>query len=244
MHPTLEVCAFGIESCLVAAKAGAARVELCDNPLEGGTTPSIGTISIVRSMVDIELYPIIRPRALNYCYDEYEWRSMLTDIEQCKAYSCDGISVGVQLPNGRLDVDRMKKIVELAYPMGVTCNRVIDACPDPFEALEELIAAGCERVLTSGQAATATEGAAVLQALIKQANGRISIMPGAGINASNIVELYHQTGASEFHASARKPAVNKVSWHNSLVTDTGNMYVADKQAVAAMVSLLNEINLH
>ncbi len=233
----LEVCAFGVQTCIVAEKAGATRVELCDNPIEGGTTPSYGAIKIVRQAVSIELYPIIRPRSLNYFYDADEWQMILSDVKICKDLGCDGISVGVQKKDGTVDADKMKQLVELAYPMEVTSNRVIDAAPNPFEALEILIAAGCCRVLTSGQAATAPEGIEVLTQLVKQAAGRISIMPGAGVKAGNI-ELLKTTGAFEFHTSARKAIPNIVTFSNPQVTDTGNMYVADAEELEKIVALL------
>src|SRR5690349_4817117 len=127
MPGLLEVCAFNIQSCLIAEKVGAARAELCDNPLEGGTTPSHGTIMQTREKISIDLYPIIRPRAGEYCYDDDEFAIMKKDILLCKELGCDGISTGIQLQNASIDKERLKRIVEWAYPMGVTCNRVFDA---------------------------------------------------------------------------------------------------------------------
>jgi len=237
MQYHLEVCAFGIQTCIIAAKAGATRVELCDNPIEGGTTPSYGAIKQVREAISIELFPIIRPRSLNYFYDADEWQMILNDVKICKELGCDGISVGVQKINGEVDADKMKQLVALAYPMEVTSNRVIDAAPNPFEALEILIAAGCCRVLTSGQAATAPEGIEILSQLVTQAAGRISIMPGAGVKSGNI-ELLKTTGAYEFHTSARKTMSNQVTYTNSKVSDTGNMYVADEAELQKIVAIL------
>jgi copper homeostasis protein len=239
MKAVLEVCAFNIQSCLLAQEAGAARVELCDNPIEGGTTPSYGTIKKVRALVQIQLYPIIRPRSMNYWYDDHEFEIMLEDIKVCKNLGCDGISIGVQLQNGAVDGARMRQICDLAYPMGVTSNRVIDAAPDAFVALETLIDAGCERVLTSGQAATAPEGAALLAQLVKQADGRMSIMPGAGVRSSNLAELRKLTGAYEFHSSARKNVENLVEFNNPLISDAGSMVISDLEELKKMVAVLN-----
>jgi copper homeostasis protein len=239
MKPSLEVCAFGIQSCIIAQKVGAVRAELCDNPIEGGTTPSYGMIKKVREKVDIQVFPIIRPRSMNYWYDEDEWQIILEDVLICKDLACDGISVGVQKINGKVDADKMKKLVEIAYPMEVTCNRVFDAAPDPYEALEVLIQAGCKRVLTSGLAATAPEGSQLLKELVIQANGRISIMPGAGIRAHNIAQLRAETGAYEFHSSARKSILNLVEFQNPLVSDAGNMFVADEEELRKMVEALS-----
>lgn len=234
----LEVCAFGIQSCLIAEVAGATRVELCDNPIEGGTTPSYGTIKKVREKISIDLYPIIRPRSMNYFYDNDEWAIILADILMCKQLGCNGVSVGIQKRNGEIDADKMKQLVEKAYPLKVTCNRVFDAVPDPFVALEILINAGCERVLTSGKAATAPEGMVVLKQLVKQAGKRISIMPGAGVRSENIAALVNETGAWEFHTSARKAVKNTVTYANPLVSDAGNFYMADQQELEQIIGIL------
>jgi len=238
MKRHLEVCAFGIQSCLVAEKAGATRVELCDNPVEGGTTPSYGTIKTVREKIAIDLYPIIRPRSMNYFYDDDEWAIVVEDILMCRQLGCNGVSVGVQKRNGEIDGDKMKQLVEMAYPVKVTCNRAFDAVPDPFAALEILISAGCERVLTSGLAATAPEGMVVLKQLVKQAGNRISIMPGAGVRSENIEALIGETGAWEYHTSARKGVENPMTYANPLVSDAGNFYVADQQELESIIRIL------
>ena len=238
MKRHLEVCAFGIQSCLAAEKAGATRVELCDNPVEGGTTPSYGTIKTVREKIAIDLYPIIRPRSMNYFYDDDEWAIVVEDILMCRQLGCNGVSVGVQKRNGEIDGDKMKQLVEMAYPLKVTCNRAFDAVPDPFAALEILISAGCERVLTSGLAATAPEGMVVLKQLVKQAGNRISIMPGAGVRSENIEALIGETGAWEYHTSARKGVENPMTYANPLVSDAGNFYVADQQELESIIRIL------
>lgn len=236
----LEVCAFTIQTCLIAERVGATRVELCDNPIEGGTTPSYGTIKQVRERVSIQVYPIIRPRALNFLYDDDEWEIIKADILMCKELQCDGISIGIQERSGNLHLDRMKKVVDLAYPMGVTCNRVIDAVKDPFEALEQLISMGYERVLTSGTAATAPEGAHILHSMVNQAAGRIIIMPGAGVKSGNVAALRTSTGAREFHTSARKAMPNLVEFSNPAISDSGNFFVADEAELKAIVDILDQ----
>lgn len=234
----LEVCAFNLQSCIIAERVGAARVELCDNPVEGGTTPSYGTIRGAREAVRIALYPIVRPRSMNYFYDDAEWAIVRDDILMCKELGCDGVSVGAQGRDGRIHAARMQQAVEWAHPMGVTCNRVFDAVPDPQEALEALIRAGCERVLTSGQAATAPEGAALLRQLVQQAGGRIRVMPGAGVRAGNIGMLMDVTGATEFHTSARRSVPDPVTFSNPRVSDAGSLYIADETELRAMMSIL------
>ncbi|TCK85555.1 copper homeostasis protein CutC [Albibacterium bauzanense] len=235
----LEVCAFHIDSCIIAERCGALRVELCDNPIEGGTTPSYGTIKQVREKISIKLYPLLRPRSGNYFYSDEEFDILKDDIEICKQLGCDGISVGVSKINAEIDTERLKRIVEWAGPMGVTCNRVFDCSPDPFKALEDIIDCGCERVLTSGQKSTANDAAYLLKQLVQQADGRIIIMPGAGVNSSNILNLKNASGAMEFHSSARKIAPNPVTYINKEVSDYGNVYIADETEVKAMIDALN-----
>ena len=171
-----EVCAFNIQSAIIAERAGAARVELCDNPVEGGTTPSYGTIIETREKITIDLYPIIRPRSGNYFYDEEEYAIIRRDIMICRDLGCDGISVGTQKINGDIDTEMLKRIVEWAGPLGVTCNRAFDCAPDPFKALEDIISCGCERILTSGQRSAAPDAGELLGKLVKAAGNRIIIM--------------------------------------------------------------------
>lgn len=233
-----EVCAFNIQSAIIAEKAGAYRVELCDNPVEGGTTPSYGTIRQAREKVSIKLYPILRPRAGNYLYDDDEFEIILKDIAICKELRCDGISVGVQKEDGRIDIDRLKRITEVAYPMGVTCNRAFDATPNAFMALEDVINAGCERILTSGQKSYAPDGTELLKHLVKQADDRIIIMPGSGINSKNIATLIEETGALEFHGSARKVVENPMSFSNPDILDFGKVYISDEEELKAIIGQL------
>jgi len=197
----LEVCAFNIQSCLIAEKAGAARIELCADPLEGGTTPSYGLIQYAMAHLSIPVFPMIRPRGGNFVYDADEIAIMKKDILMCRELGCKGIATGVQLPDGKMDTGQLKHIVEWAYPMAVTCHKVFDTTPDGFEALEDVITAGCSRVLTSGLRKTAIEGSAMLAQLIAQAAGRIIIMPGGGVRSFNIAQLAKETGAHEFHSS-------------------------------------------
>jgi len=234
----LEVCAFHLVSCQIAERCGAVRAELCDNPIEGGTTPSYGMIRKTREKISIQLYPILRPRSGNYFYSDEEFDMMKEDIRICRELDCDGISVGISRIDSTIDTERLKRIVEWAGPMGVTCNRVFDCAPDPFQALEDIIACGCERILTSGQLSAAPDAAPLLQQLVRQAGDRISIMPGAGINSRNIAALRQATGAREFHASARRMAPNPVTYINPEVNDYGHLYLADPDEVSAMVAAL------
>jgi copper homeostasis protein len=234
----LEVCAFHIDSCIIAERTGAVRVELCDNPIEGGTTPSYGTIKKVREKISILLYPILRPRSGNYFYSDEEFAILKEDIEVCKQLGCDGISVGISDIHAEIDTERLKRIVEWAGPMGVTCNRVFDCAPDPFKALEDIISCGCERILTSGQKSAAPYAGELLAKLVQQAGDRVIIMPGAGVKSSNIAKLQAESGAKEFHSSARIKAPNPVTYINKEVSDYGDVYIADEAEVRAMVEAL------
>ncbi|SEP39055.1 copper homeostasis protein CutC [Mucilaginibacter sp. OK283] len=238
----LEVCAFTIQTCIIAERAGAARVELCDNPIEGGTTPSYGTIKQVRDKIGIDLFPIIRPRSGNYFYNEDEYAIIKHDIQICRELGCNGISVGTQTIDAEIDTEWLKRIVEWAGPMSVTCNRAFDGTPDPLKSLEELIACGCRRVLTSGQKSAAPDAGQLLGELVKQAAGRITIMPGAGIKSTNLQKLVAESNATEYHSSARAVAPNPLTYINKEVSDYGNVYIADEDEVRAMVAVLKGEN--
>jgi copper homeostasis protein len=235
-----EVCAFNIQSAIIAEKAGAARVELCDNPVEGGTTPSYGTIIETRERINIELYPIIRPRAGNYFYDDEEYAIMKRDIMICRDLGCDGISVGAQKLSGEINTEMLKRIVEWAGPMGVTCNRAFDCAPDPFKALEDIISCGCKRILTSGLKSAAPDAGKLLGKLVEAAADRIIIMPGAGIKSTNIKNLVKESNAREYHGSARKIAANPVTFLNKEVSDYGNLYITDEQEVRDIIAQLKD----
>jgi copper homeostasis protein len=198
----LEICAYNIQSCIIAERAGAGRIELCADPLQGGTTPSFGTIEYALNKIAIPIFPMIRSRGGNFVYDADEIAIMKKDIMQCRELGCPGIATGIQLPDGRIDATVLQQIVEWAYPMQVTCHKVFDAVPDPFVALEEVIEAGCSRILTSGLQRTAIEGATLLAQLVARAGGRIIIMPGGGVRSSNIAALAATTLATEYHSSA------------------------------------------
>jgi copper homeostasis protein len=241
MSLLLEVCAFNLQSSIIAERVGAKRVELCENPADGGTTPSYGTIKQTREKISIALYPIIRPRGGNFFYDENEFAIIKQDILLCKQLGCDGISTGVHLQSGEIDTERLKRIVEWAYPMGVTCHRVFDATPDPFKALEEIIDCGCERILTSGQKTAAPEAIEILADLVQRAEGRIIIMPGAGVRSSNIETLINGTGATEFHTSARIVAPDPVTFRNPAIADATNWYIANEEELNKIIVILNKV---
>jgi len=204
MNYKLEICVDSVESAVNAQVAGADRVELCDNLTEGGTTPSYGTISSARENLDIGLHVIIRPRGGDFLYSDTEFDIMRRDIEICGEAGIDGIVIGILLATGAIDTDRTAKLVEIASPMAVTFHRAFDMCADAVRGLEDIISTGVSRILTSGQKNTVPEGASLLRTLVKQAGSRIIIMPGSGLDDTNIEAMAKATGASEFHLTGRK----------------------------------------
>jgi len=210
----LEVCANSFSSALAAQKGGAIRVELCENMAEGGTTPSFGQIKLCNEKLDIQIWPIIRPRGGDFLYNDDEFDLMKEDIKVCKELGCSGIVTGILLTNGEVDKDRCKTLIDLAYPMPVAFHRAFDMSNDLTKALEDLIKLGFLRVLTSGGAESALNGIKSIEKLVKQAQGRIEIMPGAGINPQNIHEIKEKTGAHTFHSSARVKIESGMSYRN------------------------------
>lgn len=210
----LEICANSYSSALAAQKGGANRVELCENMAEGGTTPSYAQIKLCKEGLNIEVWPIIRPRGGDFLYTDDEFELMKEDIKICKSLNCDGVAVGILLANGEVDKKRCTELIELAKPMPIAFHRAFDMSNDLTKALEDLIELGFVRVLSSGRAENAYNGRATLAKLVMQAKGRIQIMPGAGINASNIREIAIATGAQNFHSSARVKIKSKMEYRN------------------------------
>ena len=243
MKFTLEVIGFNIESCMLAQAAGAQRIELCDNPGEGGTTPSYGFIKAARQHLQIELYPIIRPRGGDFFYSDAEFEVMKADVKICKELGCDGVVIGILNEDGTVDKERCKELVALAYPMGVTFHRAFDRVQNASQALEDIIEIGCERILTSGLVPAALDGAETLAALIKQADERIIIMPGSGVRADNIIELAQKTGAVEFHTSARINIDSRMNYINeSMKESLKSVTVGEAEIKEIILSLHNFFN--
>ena len=241
MKFTLEVIGFTIESCILAQAAGAHRIELCDNPGEGGTTPSYGFIKAAREVLKIELYPIIRPRGGDFLYSDAEYEVMKADVQICKELGCDGVVIGILNADGTVDKMRCRELVQLAYPMGVTFHRAFDRVKDAAQALEDVIEIGCERILTSGLVPTALDGAETLAALIKQADERIVIMPGSGVRSDNIIELAKRTAAVEFHTSARINISSKMDYTNEAMRENLQSVSLDEEEVKKIIANLKSL---
>jgi copper homeostasis protein len=238
MPNKLEICCFNIQSALIAQLAGAHRVELCADPAGGGTTPSLGVIKTAREKLHIQLYPIIRPRGGDFLFNDDEFEIMMNDVSLCKQLGCDGVVIGMLNADGTIDKKRCAKLVELAYPLGVTFHRAFDWSANAMDALEDIISIGCERILTSGQKPTAIEGAALLNELVRQADNRIIIMPGSGIRANNISELKEKTSADEFHTSARTLAKSNMQFINENMKEDNSLTIADENEINQIMHLL------
>jgi copper homeostasis protein len=210
----LEVIAFDILSCQLAADNGADRIELCANPHEGGTTPSYGMMKAARKSTHIQVFPIIRPRGGDFLYSNAEFETMKDDIKAAQDIGCEGIVIGILNEDGIVDIERNQELVELANGLDVTFHRAFDRVKDPISSLEQIIAIGCNRILSSGLHPSANEGSSLLRTLVRQADGRIKIMPGSGVRADNIVQLAKDTGATSFHSSARKTIVSQMQYIN------------------------------
>lgn len=218
---TVEVVVYNIESAMKAQEGGADRIELCENPGEGGTTPSAGTIEVVRQNLSIDVYVMIRPRGGDFLYSNYEFHAMKRDISQCQKLSVDGLVFGVLNPDGTTDKKRCQELIARARPLKVTCHRAFDMTRDPFEALEDCIDAGFDRILTSGGAAQAINGVDLLTQLVRRANGRIKIMAGSGVNEETVEEIVRKSRVTEVHFSAAASRNSGMQYVNHKIAGMG-----------------------
>ncbi len=222
----IEICANSVESAGNAQLGGADRVELCAGIPEGGTTPSFGTIIHARELLTTtKLHVIIRPRGGDFLYTDLELDTMFDDIRAARELGVDGVVFGCLDEQGNVNMDVMKILVEEAGEMSVTFHRAFDMCRNPRRALEDIIDLGVDRILTSGAQATAEQGIPLLKSLVEQADGRIIIMPGCGINAGNIRRIADETGAREFHFSGRSPIESGMVFRNPNVSMGGTVHI-------------------
>lgn len=211
----VEACVNSPYSAIEAEKGGAHRVELCDNLYEGGTTPSAAAIIITRKNIGIGFNVIIRPRGGDFIYSDLEIEVMKQDIAYCKQNGVDGVVLGVLTPDGNVDVSITKVLTQAAFPMNVTFHRAFDMVADPIKALEDVIRCGCDRILTSGLQNKAFEGKDMIAELVRQADDRIIIMAGSGINHQNAASLVKHTGVKEIHTSSKSSYHSKMVFRNS-----------------------------
>jgi copper homeostasis protein len=241
--PLIEVCVEGIDGLIAAQRAGADRVELCASLLEGGITPSLGTVREALDVATVPFHVIVRPRGGDFLYSEAEFRSMLADVEALRDLGVAGVVVGCLCADGRIDETRMAELVRRAGPLNVTCHRAFDMTRDAPEALEALIRCGVGRVLTSGQRDTAIEGAALLAKLVKQAGGRIIILGCGALDPSSIAAVRAETGLTEMHFAALRDVPSAMLYRNPEVgmggTDLDREYrntITDEALVAATIA--------
>ncbi|WP_293934763.1 copper homeostasis protein CutC [Sphingobacterium sp. UBA6645] len=213
----LEICANSLSSAKEAQLGGASRVELCQNLENGGTTPSYGQIKLVREALEIGVHVLIRPRAGDFLYSDDEFAEIKEDILYCKEAGCDGVVIGILTKDGGVDKVRMKELVDLAKPMCVVFHRAFDRCAEPLKSLEDIIELGCDRILTSGLKNSAWEGRELIKALVDKADGRIEIMPGAGVDESNVKAIIEFTGVRSVHSSAKVLEASKMVYNQTNV---------------------------
>jgi copper homeostasis protein len=219
----VEVCVDSVEGAIAAQRGGAVRVELCDNLFEGGTTPSAGMIALTRQHIDIALHVIIRPRGGDFYYSDLEYAVMRYDVEEAKRLGADGVVIGLLTPEGDIDVERTRGLIELARPLSITFHRAFDVCRHPFAALETLIDLGVDRLLTSGQERSALEGLDLIAGLAQHARDRLVVMPGGGISERNAARIVAASGVAEIHVSARSTVASAMIYQNPRVFMGGEL---------------------
>ena len=209
----LEVAVFSLEAALAAIKAGANRIEFCENPSEGGTTPSYGSLKTLIKNTTIPVFPIIRPRGGDFLYTDTEFECIKADLLMVKELGFPGAVIGLLNADGSIDVKRTKELVQLAHPMEITFHRAFDRCNNPIKGLEDIIETGCKRILTSGQVPNVSDALPLITALILKASSRIIILPGSGVRANNARVIIDTTGAIEIHSSARKAIPSNMKYN-------------------------------
>jgi copper homeostasis protein len=221
-----EICLESADDVAAAAEAGADRVELCAALFEGGITPSQGMIeqAVAVAAGRLRVHVIIRPRGGDFIYTPYEAEVMLRDIAAAKAAGADGVVIGALTPDAEIDVDLCARLVEAARPLSVTFHRAYDVTRDPEKAFEDVVSLGVDRLLTSGAAPSALEGADLIARLVEKAAGRIIVMPAAGINERTAARVAEQTGAQELHFTASETVRSESRFHPDGIYMGGALY--------------------
>ena len=235
----LELAVFSVEAALAAIKAGAHRIEFCENPSEGGTTPSYGSLKTLISKTDIPIFPIIRPRGGDFLYSDAEFESIKSDLLLVKELGYPGAVIGLLNEDGSIDIKRTKELVKLAAPMEITFHRAFDRCNDPFKGLEDIIATGCKRILTSGQVPNVSDALALVKELVDKAAGRIIILPGSGVRANNARKIIDATGAREIHSSARKAIASVMKYNAPTMNEQMISMGVDENEIKLMMKALS-----
>jgi copper homeostasis protein len=226
-RPIAEICIDSPTGAIAAEQAGAQRVELCANLMEGGTTPSLGLLEATIARTKLPVQMMIRPRGGDFLYSDIEVDMMLRDIAAAKKTGASGVVFGCLTAEGKVDATLTERLIAAARPMNVTFHRAFDVARDPAEALDILIALGINRLLTSGQEPNALEGGPLIRRMIERAAGRIIVMPGGGITARNVARVLQETGAAEIHFAALSETASGMMHRNPNVFMGGELRPAE-----------------
>lgn len=246
--PLVEVCVEGIDGLIAAQEAGADRVEFCAALIEGGITPSLGTVRLALAHATVPFMVMVRPRGGDFLYSELEFRSMLEDVDRFRELGVHGVVAGCLTAEGMIDEARMAELVACAGDMEVTCHRAFDMTADAHDALEALIRAGVNRVLTSGQRDTGQQGADLLASLVERAGDRIVIMGCGALTAETIGDVVARAGLKEVHFAALKEVPSPMRYRNPHVGMGGDdldreyrLTLTDGDAVRATIAALQTV---
>ena len=238
LQPKLELCVETLANAEIAERGGAHRIELCGELADGGITPSLGLLEQVVASVAIPVHCMVRPRGGDFCYSTGELRAMERDIQLAKAAGAAGVVLGVLTPEGMVDVPVTRHLVQIARPMQVTFHRAFDVTRDLEAALEDIIAAGADIVLTSGGAERITEATDVVMKLVERAGTRIEVMGGSGVRVHNAAALWEATGVSAIHASLRRPLQQESAKPAHVLPDALPAYELREEDVRALAAVL------
>lgn len=240
--PLLEIACDSVTAALTAAQAGADRIELCDNLEHGGITPSAAKIKLLKARLEIPIFVLIRPRKGDFVYNKEELATMLLNIEYAKNFGADGIVSGALNQQNEIHIAQTLELIEAARPLPFTFHRAFDRCASPFEALNDVMQLGCDRILTSGQQPKALQGISLIRALIEQAQGQLQFVIGGGVRAHNLEALSALDGVEAFHSSAKQLIKSTLNLSTYRLLDSEQeelqWYGVDKEEVVKMKDIL------
>ena len=236
-----EICVDAVAGVRAAKAAGAQRVELCGDLIEGGTTPSRGMMRQARTIAGIGLHVMIRPRGGDFLFDDDEFAIMEADIDTAKAEGADGVVIGLLTEAATVDEVRARALIARARPLSVTFHRAFDMTPDPFAALETLVGLGVDRVLTSGQEASVLEGLPLIAELVRKAGRRIIVMPGGGITQRNAARIVAGASPKEMHFAALEPAASSMTFRRAHVFMGGELRPSEYDRLATSADTVRSV---